>query len=230
MNMTTARPFEVDSKLRDLLDHHPDADRLKEILLESSRRGREIFVRLWLTEGIPFAFRKCPAIYEDLRGWLGSRLEIHPKEISLLGSARTGFSMARPPEYGRGFSVHADLDFVIVSHELFSRFENTFNEFEEDYLNTTIIPRNEREHVFWKDNLEFGKRNLPLGFFDADKIPYFDKYPISQKVGQTMWVVVKKLEATSEAPKVKKASLRIYKNWQSLIERVSLNLRWTFQN
>ena len=228
--MTTARPFEVDSQLRDLLDHYPDADRLKEILSQSSRRGREIFVRLWLTEGIPFAFRKCPAIYEDLRGWLGSRLEIHPKKISLLGSARTGFSMARPPEYGRDFSHYSDLDFAIVSLELFKQFEDTFNEFERDYLSTAISPRHERERVFWGANLEFGKRNLPLGFFDADKIPYFDRYPISQQVGQAMWVVAKKLEVTPETPKVKKASLRVYKNWESLIERVSLNLRWTFQN
>jgi hypothetical protein len=228
--MTTAKPFEVDTRLKDLSEPYPEAKRFYEILSQSSRRGREILVRLWLTEGIPFAFRECPAIYEELRGWLGYRLEVHPKQIALLGSSRIGFSMARPPEFGRDFGKHSDLDFVVVSLDLFCRFEKTFNEFKQHLINNEVSPRNAREQAFWESNIEFGKRNLPLGFFDADKLPYLDRYPAAQHLGQAMWLVIKKIKVTDKAPCVNKASVRVYKNWQSLINRVSLNLFWTFKN
>ncbi len=33
-------------------------------------RERSVVARLWVSEGIPFAFRECPALYEEARTWL----------------------------------------------------------------------------------------------------------------------------------------------------------------
>lgn len=210
--------------MKDLLDHYPDAEKLQEMLSHISRHEREVLVRLWLTEGIPYAFRECPAIYEEVRGWLANRLELHPKQITLLGSARIGFSMARSPQFGREFNDKSDLDFAVISTGLFGKFERMFSKFEQDFSSQKISPRHESECRYWKSNIDFGKKNIPLGFFDANKIPYFKQYPIAQKVGQAMWALVTKLEVTDKAPESKKASVRVYKNWECLINRVSLNL------
>lgn len=185
--------------------------------------GREIVARLWLAEGLPVAFKSCPAIYESLRGWLGNRLDIHPKEITLIGSARIGYSMA-PAEFGRPFGEQSDLDLAIISTKLFERLNVDFQLFSEDYKAGTISPRNDRERALWKGNLEFGERNVPKGFIDAWKLPNFDRYPVTQQINQAMWKLLKKLETTASAPKIRRASSRVYRNWQSLANRMDVNL------
>jgi hypothetical protein len=226
MSISTAPSFVVDTPLQSLLEPYPEPGQFREILSAVSRRGREILVRLWLTEGIPFAFRQCPAVYDELRVWLGSRLEVHPKQITLLGSGRIGFSLASPPKFGRAFGEHSDLDFSIVSLELFQIFEQTFHQFERDYAGGSVQPRHETERRYWNDNLVFGRRNLPKGFFDADKVPRFHRYPVSQRVGDAMSRIINMLATTPNAPKVPKASIRVYRDWQSLVERASFNLHW----
>ena len=39
-----------------------------------------------------------------------------------------------------------------------------------------------------------------------------------------MWMLVKKLEVTPDAPQVNRASTRVYSDWQSFIGKVSFNL------
>lgn len=216
----------VDTPLRNLLEPYPDPEKFRDILSAVSRRGREIIVRLWLTEGIPFAFRQCPAVYDELRVWLGSRLQVHPKQITILGSGRIGFSLGSPRQFGRPFGEYSDLDFSIVSLDLFQLFEQSFHQFEKDYADGIIKPRHQTERRYWDGNVDFGRRNLRKGFFDADKIPRFHRYPVSQRVGDAMSRIIKMLITTPNAPKVPKASIRVYRDWQSLVERVSFNLHW----
>ena len=190
-----------------------------------TRRGREIVVRLWLTEGPPSAFRECPAIYEDLRGWLSSQLNIHPKEITLVGSARIGYSLAPPPEFGKPFGEHSDLDLSVISPQLFDRLVAAFGLFADDYRSGSLVPRSDHERTLWNANLEFAERNIPRGFLDASKVPNFGRYIASQQINQAMWALRKKLEATAGAPKVRRASSRVFRDWQCFIDRASLNLR-----
>jgi hypothetical protein len=192
--------------------------------LGGTRHGRELIVRLWLTEGCPSAFRGCPAIYEDLRGWLASRFGIHPKEITLVGSARFGYSLAPQPEFGRPFGEHSDLDLSAISVPLFERMSAAYNAFAEDYRNGRVVPRTQRERTLWDGNLEFGERNIPRGFLDASKVPNFSRYQVVQEINQAMWALVKKLEATAAAPKVRHASTRVFRDWPSFINQTSLNL------
>jgi hypothetical protein len=217
-----AQPFAVDPSLS---IPFPSPEELRHVLSGATRRSREIVVRLWLTEGCPAAFRNCPSVYEDIRGWLSSRMQVHSKEITLIGSARIGYSLAPPPEFGRPFGNKSDLDLSVISRALFDRLVSTFAAFSNDYKNGTVVPRSERERELWGANLAFGERNIPRGFFDANKVPNFDRYPVAQQVNQAMWALLKKLEVTAGAPKVRRASTRVYRDWQSFIQIVCFNLR-----
>ena len=216
-------PFSVDASLLTLPSPFPNSDELRAALLGATRDGREIVARLWLTEGPPSAFQQCPAIYEDLRGWLSARLGVHPKEITLVGSARIGYSMTQA-EFGKPFGEHSDLDLAIISAQLFERLTSDFRLFSEDYEAGDVNPRSDKERTLWESNLEFGERNIPKGFFDAWKIPNFDRYSVTRHVNQTMWKLIKKLETTAAAPKVHRASTRVYRNWQSFVNRLTVNL------
>src|SRR5258706_16481232 len=67
------RPFEVSSALEPLRETYPSADALLDAARTGNRDARHAIARLWLSEGIPFAFRTRPSVYESLRAWL-SRL------------------------------------------------------------------------------------------------------------------------------------------------------------
>jgi hypothetical protein len=81
IGISMAQPFAVDPSLS---SPFPSPEELRQALSGATRHSREIVARLWLTEGFPSAFRTCPSVYEDVRGWLSSRLQVHPKEITLI--------------------------------------------------------------------------------------------------------------------------------------------------
>ncbi len=218
-----ANPFQVEENLRKLLDPHPAPKNFREALSAVSRHSREDVVRLWLTEGIPFAFRTYPAAYEEMRTWLGRRLGVCPKEVTVVGSARIGFSLPET-KFGRPFDQESDLDLSIVSGVLFGSLAETFATWKLDYSSGIVQPRHERERMLWNENLKVGERNLTAGFFDANKLPTFDRYPLIQQIQQTMWALTKKLEVTPNIPSPRSASVRVYRTWKNLVERVSLNL------
>jgi len=216
-----ALPFATAPRLS---SHFPSPEELGNVLAGAPRAAREIVARLWLTEGIPSAFLASPSSYEGLRGWLASQLNVHPKEITLIGSARIGYSLAPPPDFGRPFGGKSDLDLSIISDDLFHRVSSAFSSFSADYRTGTVTPRTQHERDLWDSNLAFGERNIPKGFFDPKKVPNFDRYPVVQRVNQSMWMLVKRLEVTPGAPRVHRASSRVYRDWPSFIERVSFNL------
>lgn len=186
----------------------------------------EKFVRLWLTEGTPYAFIRCPEIYEDLRRWLANRLNACPKDITVLGSARLGYSLKPEPNYGRPFGEKSDLDLALVSASTFEDFRKMFFNWEYDYDNGFVKPRNQKERGYWDENKIFGRMNLPRGFFDSNKLPNFDRYPVAQRVNHSLWCLKEKLKITPRAPEFKNASVRIYRDWKSLVCIVSYNLKW----
>jgi hypothetical protein len=121
--------------------------------------------------------------------------------------------------------VHSDLDVSVISPSLFARMVETFTMFATDYKKDITQPRTDRERMLWDANLKFAKRNIPLGFLDGSKIPNFDRYSIAQEINQAMWILIKKLEATPVAPKPRRASARVYRDWKCFIDRATLNLR-----
>jgi len=217
------QPFLISEPRKQLVDPYPDMDRLRTVSCAVSLRERECITRLWLSEGIPFAFRDLPISYEVIRGWLAERLYVHPKNVTVIGSARIGYSLAPYPNYGRPFSQDSDLDFSIVSKDLFSKLSEEFykwrNEVEEGRLHPT-----ESQRRYWYASIECLPNTIRRGFIDPNKIPYIAKrYPIAQRIGNTMWLLREKLNITQDVPKVKKASIRVYRDWAAFMAQMKIN-------
>jgi len=217
------RPFSISEHCAQLIDQYPSSDMLLSVAQAMNRDERRRFIRLWLTEGIPFAFRDAPMMYETVRSWLASQFETHPKLITIIGSARIGYSLAPRPQYGRPFGVNSDLDLVVVSENIFSSLSDTFYKWKADVAVGSVQARNETERTFWEDNLSRLPKNISKGFVDAHKIPYWSRYPLAQNVANTMWMLKEILAATPIAPKIRKATVRAYRDWEALLEQMEIN-------
>jgi len=217
-------PFEYQPSLESLIDSFPEP----EVLLKAAKNGGEparvALVQLWLSEGIPHAFHECPAIYESVRTWLSSQIDVHSKEISLVGSARLGKSYV-PSQLGKLFDSESDLDLFVVSSSLFAKLRDEFHLWSLHYKNGQIEANSRKEETYyWPNNYREVPKNIKRGFIDTIKIPNRSLYPTAQNVNNTMWKLVKKLEITPNAPSPKNASIRCFSSWHSFVQQNSLNL------
>jgi hypothetical protein len=67
MSTFSASPFISSQSILNLRKAFPDAEALGAAVRGGKRHGQEILARLWLTEGIPFAFQDNPSVYEEMR-------------------------------------------------------------------------------------------------------------------------------------------------------------------
>ena len=216
-------PFKIASTLVNFCDQYPDPS----ILLGAGRNGGEqarvAIARQWLSEGIPYMFRECPALYESVRSWLSNWLSVHAKEIGLTGSARLGASLS-PQKLGKPFDSSSDLDIFIVSSDLFVVLREEFRRWSFDFESGRIKASNDREEVFWRDNNTRGPKLIDRGFIDQKIIPNLPEYPTIKKISQAMWLLVEKLKITPNSPRPHHASVRCYSSWDSFVRQTSLNL------
>ncbi len=217
-------PFKVSSHLRGVVSAYPEAKLISEAAKNGGESARQAIARQWLSEGIPFAFKECPGIYESIRSWVGSRLNIDPKELNVTGSARLGQSLA-PNKMGKPFGDGSDLDIFIISSELFEQLKSDFHQWSYDFETGVISASNERESGFWTENLHRGPKNIARGFIDSNIVPNHDKYRYVRNVAQTMYLLKEKLDVTSEVPKFSHASVRCYKSWASYVQQISLGFQ-----
>jgi hypothetical protein len=216
-------PFRIAKPLKHLIEPYPRLEEVLDAVLYGGEPALKSLARLWLSEGIPYAFRECPAIYESVRSWLGNWIGVHPKEISLTGSSRLGISLA-PSKLGKPLTQNSDLDLFTVSDSLFEDLKEEFRKWSFDFESGKLKPRNDREAGFWANNNARGPQLLDRGFIDQKMIPNLEWYPITQRLSQGMWLVVNKLKLTYCAPQPSIASLRCYKTWNSFIRQTMLNL------
>jgi hypothetical protein len=182
---------------------------------------REGILRGIITEGIPFAFRDRPTLYEEIRDFLARRLDVSPKNIALVGSARLGYSLS-PIGYGKPFTAGSDLDFSAISEMLFLRVVDAFHQWEADLATGRETLTDARELRFWKDNLQKVPWNVRRGFIDPYKVPL--RYKVVQDVENSLWLVKEKLARTPPPVTIKRASLRVYRNWEAYARQQELNL------
>lgn len=215
--------FKVSPHLSELLDSYPDAISLVNAATNGGQLSKMAIARLWLSEGIPFAFKSRPALYESVRAWLGSRLDVDPKEINVTGSARIGQSLA-PKKIGTNFGKHSDLDLFVVSQALFDRMKADFNHWSYQFEGDLVQPSNERERKFWVDNNQRGPTLIQRGFLDTHIVPNHEAYPTIKTIAQTMWLLKSKLDITDGAPIIKSASVRCYRDWGSFVRQIVISL------
>lgn len=217
------KPFEISASLATITRRYPSAEQLIWAVRQGQYTDRVAIARQWLSEGIPFAFQECPALYESLRSWLSWKLGIRAKEISLVGSARVGSSLA-PRKLGNPFGPGSDLDIFVVSECLFVAMGDDYRRWRLDYQHGRISPRNPREEKLWEDNRSRGKGIIRRGFIDSKMIPTRGGYD-SRSIHQAMWLLVKKLEVTGFGPILRKSWLRCYNSWESVERQISINLK-----
>jgi hypothetical protein len=221
------RPFQTSEKCNALVDTYPDPTDISSAIRGGTYLDRLALLRLWISEGIPFAFRSRPMIYEAAREWMAARLQVDPKSVTLIGSGRIGYSLSPMPKYGRKFDQNSDLDFSVIDHKLFSRVVSDYFAWEADFDLGRARPSNPAQDRFWRENLKRLPENIVRGFIDPYKIPSWNRYRSVVDVQQTLFLLGERLKATSEAPNVKLVTLRVYKDWRSFYGQMSLNLSLT---
>lgn len=216
-------PFKVSEKLRGIIDAYPDARLIAEAAREGGEAAKQAIARQWLSEGIPFAFKDCPGMYESVRTWLAVRLSVDPKEINITGSARLGQSIA-PKKIGSPFGNGSDLDIFVVSDALFERLKKDFNAWSYQFQCGALNPKNPRELHFWNENVGRGERSLSRGFIDTKIIPNYESFACAQNVAQTMFMLLGRLENSISAPQFSDASVRCYNSWSNYSRQVTMGL------
>jgi hypothetical protein len=220
-----AADLNASSKLNFLSSVPPPAQIVRALAL-MHHDDRRRFCRLWMSEGIPSAFLSTPMLYENIREWMGEKLHIQPKFITLIGSGRFGYSMA-PRSFGTPFGRHSDLDLSIISNELFASIAEEFQSWSRDYLSGLISPLNPRDGRFWPQNSRLVPRNIAKGFIDPFKVPSMRRYPESKRMKRTEEQLEKLLVSTPGAPIVKRVSVRVYRDWDAFVGQTSFNLART---
>tara|TARA_R110002167_G_scaffold70453_2_gene198687 strand:- start:96683 stop:97342 length:660 start_codon:yes stop_codon:yes gene_type:complete len=215
--------FKASTHLDEFIGSYPNAQSLVNAAKNGGEHTKIAIARLWLSEGIPFAFKSKPALYESVRAWLGTRLDVDPKEIHLTGSGRIGQSLA-PSKIGTDFGKHSDLDIFIVSQALFDRMKVDFNNWSYQFEGGLVQPNNERERGFWLDNNQRGPKLIQRGFLDSHIVPNHVEYTTIKNIAQTMWLLKSKLDVTKDAPDIKSASIRSYKDWSSYVRQMVMSL------
>jgi hypothetical protein len=77
-------------------------------------------VRKFVFGGTPFAFRHNPELGRILKRHLCSSLQVSEANLTIIGSAKTGFSLS-PDGFPRPFHDGSDIDVLVVDHTLFDK-------------------------------------------------------------------------------------------------------------
>jgi|SRR5882762_146960 len=221
------KPFFLTDSAKHLSGNFPQPQTVRDVLGLFNRDEKLGFLRLWVSEGIPFAFSNVPLLYEAMRGYVSRRLLVPPKVLTMIGSARLGYSLSPLPDFGKAFGNHSDLDLSLVHEDVFRRLERDFNAWKGDWESGATKPRNKAEERYWTENVRRLPINMSRGFVDPYKIPLHQQYATAQLIGEVLFVALRKLQITVGAPPVSKISLRVYRTWDALLLQMELNLHST---
>lgn len=210
---------------RKLVDRYPPASNFLIAGKKLDEKGKEALVRGFMSEGIPAAFQRDPLYYENIRELVACSLKIHPKYITLIGSARLGYSTA-PQKYGHLMNEKSDLDIAVISKSLFKNMTKVFYKWEKDFRILKVFSNNQ-EKKHWKENLYMLPKNIERGFLDVNKIP--NKYTLPAKITELCSFVKNDIKKFDEVPTIAKVSIRIYKNWNAFFVQNVLNLNYTIE-
>lgn len=187
------------------------------------------FVRIILTEGIPFAFADCPMAYEFGRQRAAEMIGVHPKQVSMTGSARIGYSLAHP-KFGRAYDPSiSDVDLFLVDHNTYEATVAEYLHFLKQVDAGELKPRHEGEASNWADARKTVPNNIKKGFIDQKYIPLFDRFPMSQKLGGAGVKFLKNVNSVLGKEIVKRAPFRVYRDWKAVIDQISFSLMSTLK-
>lgn len=222
--VSETKGFSSNSAIMRLKGHPKCRDVLRAV--QVGRRNKEVIARLWLSEGIPFAFRECPWLYEECRGWLAHRLDVDAKQISMVGSGRLGYSVVSGKQCRPFKPGSSDLDLFAVSNRVFEGLKDDFERWYADYDSGEVLPKGNQER-YWSSNRRDSSRNARVGFLNSWCVPNLGRYPNFLRLNRSLYGLHVKLRSTQGAPKIsdKSISLRCYRDWSAFERQQVVNLR-----
>lgn len=194
---------------------------------EIEKRDIDRFVRLWLTEGIPFCFQQAPIRFELIREYIASKLSVDEKDISMCGSGRLGFSLS-PYKILRTFEPgSSDLDLFVVSPSLFS---SLIDEYDRGmaYYKRNLPQLSEKIRKKTEDNAKTVNRTRQRGFIDTNKVPVFRPVWIPETTLKCE-VVLKNLDQALRREEIpppfkRTKGIRIYRSWGAAIKQNAISV------
>lgn len=187
------------------------------------------FVRIVLTEGIPCAFAQFPLAYEFARQRAAERIGVDPKQISITGSARLGYSLS-PHKFGKAYDPSAsDVDLFLIDETRFAALAQEFADFVALFESAKIHPRNERERANWEENKRIVPSAIRRGFIDQKYVPAWNQFPMAQRLGDAKFKFQDNLNSAIKNDTVKKVSLRVYRDWDAAVAQISYTLMTTLE-
>lgn len=218
-------PFVTTEASRRLTGQYPDSELVLALIKENDKAALGGFCQQWNSEGVPHFFRQNPMLYETVRDWIARQLGIHGKELTIIGSARIGYSVA-PEKFGRKFGRHSDLDLVAISPKLFERAHEECKRIASDWESGALKPTARWEKVHWpEDVVDLNRTANTRGFINTWDMPYRAAYPLAKRIAHICQEVVERLKDTDAGYEVKKASLRVYSDLASFIKQTRINLK-----
>lgn len=217
-------PFTYSQGLDILKSTYPTSEQIKNGFSNASETERYGIIRLWITEGIPFAFRDQPLIYEEVREFISKGVNVHPKEITLVGSGRIGYSLKKKA-WGKEFTNTSDLDFTIISNDLFTKLVNDFKKWVGDIESKKLLPRSSNELKRWLGSIGVVDKNIPQGFIYTKNLLPYNNYPTVRKCYNTMNKLQDRLSTTVNAPKISDISIRVYSHWKTCVRQIQINFK-----
>lgn len=136
------------------------ADEFRQLLLNEPL---DELVTAYVLGGDAFAFRDDLRAYAQMVDHLSARLEVHSASITVVGSAKLGFSL-NPMRFPRSFRAESDIDVLVVDERLFDT--AWFAMLDWNYLRRHRLPapefrwaRKRWDDIYW-------------GWFTPDRIRY----------------------------------------------------------
>lgn len=176
----------------------------------------EKIIYMYIFKNIPFFLRKKPLIYYEACHYISKNLNVDINDIFITGSANLGFSLA-PQKYCRKYkALKSDLDFFVVSENLFFRLSEDIEKWKNDSNGKDCDKIKNAERM--RDDRKF---------IDTWHIPV--RYSETSKCRKTMYKVcflINKLygeKIVSEDGR-KSSSIRCYKDYESAIRQISKNI------
>ena len=182
------------------------------------------FAQIIMTEGVPYACSQFPLAYEFARERSAWALNLDPKQVSLVGSARIGYSLS-PSAFGQPFDEStSDLDLFAVDSDLFDHLRRDFEWFLKRWDEGSFTPT-ESEKVYWESSKKYDPKNVEEGFLDPHHIPLKKGFETADRLSYAALRFHKNLAAQAGRQIGSKAKMRVYQDWPSAIKRIKYNIR-----
>jgi hypothetical protein len=157
----------------------------------------DMVVNSYLLQGPVFYFKGDYRRYFDFKNRISAKLNVHPNNIEVVGSAKLGFRL-KMEKIGESFGADSDIDVVVVSNDLF-----------EEVWSQLILKKNNAWYNLSpkeRANLKDCQKNLYWGYIRPDRLP------TTAPFSKWWWGIFEQLSNCSDYDR-RKIRGRLFKSW-----------------